>query len=143
MKLEQVFEQVVAEVDTERTTQMVEKLSKFLQVTAALISEDDPHYMKKMPERVVAQIMADAVLDGANLAITHRADPPAVTVQGQTARGVPFSVETMQPGPATCRIGMVELPPELSQLFFECTVSQLGKRLASMQVSVASSTLVA
>ncbi len=55
MKLEQVFEEVVAEVDTERTTQMVEKLSKFLQVTATLISDDDPHYMKKMPERVVAQ----------------------------------------------------------------------------------------
>ena len=140
MKLEQVFEQVVAEVDTERTTQMVQKLSKFLQVTTALISEDDPHYMKKMPERVVAQIMADAVLDGANLAITHRADPPAVAVQGQTARGVPFSVETMQSGPTTCRIGTVELPPELSRLFFECTMSQLGKRLACMQVSVASST---
>ena len=107
-----------------------------------MISDIDPHYMKKMPERVVAQIMADAVLDGANLAITHRTDPPAVTVQGQTARGVPFSVENMQPGPATCRIGAVELPPELSQLFFECTVSQLGKRLAGMQASVACSTLV-
>ena len=44
MKLEQVFEEVVAEVDTERTAQMVEKLSKFLQAAAALISDDDPHY---------------------------------------------------------------------------------------------------
>jgi hypothetical protein len=143
MKLEQVFEQVVAEVDTERSAQMVEKLSKFLQVTASVISDDDPHYIKEMPERIVGQIMTDAVLDGANLSITHRVDPPAVTVQGQTTRGVPFSVETMQSGPATCRIGRVELPPELSQLFFECTVRQLGKRLAGMQVSVASSTLVA
>ena len=140
MKLEQIFEQVVAEVDTERAAQMVEKLGKFLQATATIISDDDPHYMKKMPERVVGQIMADAVLDGANLSITHRVDPPAVIVQGQTTRGVPFSVETMQSGPTTCRIGTVELPPELSRLFFECTVSQLSKRLACMQVSVASST---
>ena len=43
MKLEQVFEQVVAEVDTERATQMVEKLGKFLQATATIISDDDPH----------------------------------------------------------------------------------------------------
>ena len=140
MKIEQIFEQVVAEVDTERAAQMVEKLSRFLQAAASVISDDDPHYMRKMPERVAAQIMADAVLDGASLSITHRADPPAVTVRGQTTRGVPFSVETMQSGPATCRIGVVQLPPELSRLFFECAVSQLGKRLAGMRGSVVSST---
>ena len=126
MKLEQVFEQVVAEVDTERAAQMVEKLNKFLQAAASVMSDDDPHYMRKMPERVAAQIMTDAVLDGASLSITHRADPPAVTVQG---------------GPATCRIGVVELPPELSRLFFECAVSQLGERLAGMRGSVVRSTL--
>ena len=141
MKLEQVFEQVVAEVDAERAAQMVEKLSKFLQATATVMSDNDPEYMKKMPERVVSWIMVDVVLDGANLSITHRVDPPAVTVQGQTTRGVPFSVESVQSGPATCRIGTVELPSELSQLFFACTVSQLSKRLAGMQVSMASSTL--
>ena len=141
MKLEQVFEQVVAEVDAERAAQMVDKLSKFLQATATVMSDNDPEYMKKMPERVVGWIMADVVLDGANLSITHRVDPPAVTVQGQTTRGVPFSVESMQSGPATCRIGTVELPPELSQLFLECTVSQLSKRLAGTQVSVVNSAL--
>ena len=140
MRLEQVFEQVVAEVDTERAAQMVEMLSRFLQAAASAVSDDDPHHMKKMPERVVAQVMADAVLDGASLSVTHRMHPPAVTVQGQTTRGVPFSAETMQGGPAACRIGMVELPPELSRLFFECAVSQLGKRLAGMRGSVVRST---
>ena len=101
MRLEQVFEQVVAEVDAERAAQMVDKLSKFLQATATVMSDNGPEYMKKMPERVVSWIMVDVVLDGANLSITHRVDPPAVTVQGQTTRGVPFSVESMQGGPAT------------------------------------------
>ena len=141
MRLEQVFEQVVAEVDTERAAQMVEKLSRFLQATAAVISDDDPHHMKKMPERVVAQVMADAVLDGASLSITHRVDPPAVTAQGRTARGVPFSAEATPGGPTACRIGTVELPPELSRLFLECAVGQLGKRLAGMQGSVVGSAL--
>ena len=141
MKLEQVFEQVVAEVDTERAAQMVEKLSEFLQAAAAVMSDDDPHHMKKMPERVVAQVMADAVLDGASLSVTHRMHPPAVTVQGRTARGVPFSAEAAQGGPAACRVGTVELPPELSRLFLECAVGQLGRRLAGMQGSVVGSTL--
>ncbi len=53
MKLEQVFEQVVAEVDAERAAQMVEKLSKFLQATATVMSDNDPEYMKKIPDALV------------------------------------------------------------------------------------------